>query len=81
MRKAGIVVHSRPHTTLKRLLVSPKDKDDTTEKCGVIYHLNCQDYSAEYIGEMERALSQRLKEHKREASPVAQHMKRQASTE
>lgn len=75
MRKAGIVVHSRPHTTIRRLLVSPKDKDNITDKCGVVYHLKCQDCRAEYIGETERALSRRLTEHKREASPVGQHMR------
>ncbi|CAH1245983.1 Hypp7622 [Branchiostoma lanceolatum] len=74
IRKAGVAVHSRPHTTIRRLLVAPKDKDSTEYKCGVVYHLSCEDCDAQYVGETERALKKRLTEHKRDYSPVAQHM-------
>lgn len=76
MRKVGIQVHARPHTTIRSILVSPKDKDSILDKPGVVYHLKCRDCRAEYIGETERALRKRVSEHKREASPVGQHLQR-----
>ena len=43
-------------------------------KCGVVYQLTCHDCEASYIGETERALKQRLKEHHKDSSPVGHHM-------
>ena len=43
-------------------------------KCGVVYQLTCQYCEASYIGETERALKQRLKEHIKASSPVGHHM-------
>ena len=74
MRKAGVSAHARPHSTLRSLLVNPKDKDEPQDKCGVVYHLSCKDCDAQYIGETERALRHRLKEHHRDASPVGHHL-------
>ena len=74
IRKAGVAVHSKPHTTIRSILVAPKDRDDPVDKCGVVYHLTCQDCDAHYIGETERALKTRLKEHNRDSSPVGHHM-------
>ncbi|CAH1242806.1 Hypp6981 [Branchiostoma lanceolatum] len=74
IRKTGVAVHSTPHTTIRRLLVAPKDKDKPDDTCGVVYHLTCEDCDAQYVGETERALKKRISEHKRDSSPVAQHM-------
>ncbi len=59
----GVAAHAKPHTTIRSILVAPKDKDHPQDKCGVVYQLTCQDCEASYIGETERALKQRLKEH------------------
>ncbi len=67
IRKAGVTAHTKPHTTISKLL-APEGK------CGVIYHLTCQDCYAQYVGETERALKHRLKEHSRDSSPVGHHM-------
>lgn len=77
IRKTGVQVHTKPINTIRSRLVAPKDKVDTLEKCGVIYHIECRDCSAAYVGETERCLGTRVKEHQREASPVAEHMARQ----
>ncbi|XP_019619742.1 PREDICTED: uncharacterized protein LOC109466463 [Branchiostoma belcheri] len=74
IRNTGVAVHSTPCTTIRRLLVAPKDKTEPEDTCGVVYHLTCEDCEAQYVGETERALRKRISEHKRESSPVAQHM-------
>ena len=56
--------------------MAPKDKGHPQDrpKCGVVYQLTCQDCEASYIGETERALKQRLKEHLKDSSLVGHHM-------
>ena len=75
IRKTGVAAHAKPHTTIRSILVAPKDKDHPQDKCGVVYQRTCQDCEeASYIGETERALKQRLKEHLKDSSPVGHHM-------
>ena len=74
IRKTGVSAHVKPHTTIRSILVAPKDNDHPQDKCGVVYQLTCQDCEASYIGETERALKQRLKEHQKESSKVGHHM-------
>ena len=66
--KRGISVHLKPRNTLRELLVSPKDKTEPNNKCGVVYQINCNNCNASYIGETERALGTRISEHKRDSS-------------
>ena len=61
IRKTGVTSHAKPHTTIRSILVAPKDKDNPKDKCGVVYQLTCHDCEASYIRETERALKQRLK--------------------
>ena len=51
-KKYGVQVHFKGGTTLKNLLVSPKDKDTITKKSSVIYWFNCDkiDCEDEYRG-------------------------------
>ncbi len=74
IRKAGVAAHTRPHDTLRRRLVRPKDSEEAQKKCGVVYHLSCAQCDSQYIGETERSLHKRLQEHRRESSPVGHHM-------
>ena len=57
IRKTGVAAHSKPHTTIRSILVAPKDKAHPQDKCGVVYQLTCHDCEASYIGETERALN------------------------
>ena len=41
----------------------------------MVYEVQCKDCDARYIGETERPLKARVKEHQRESSPVATHAK------
>jgi hypothetical protein len=63
-RKHNIALHSKPGYTLRQALVAPKDKLLTDEKQGVVYSVKCEVCDKEYIGETERPLSTRMKEHK-----------------
>ena len=72
-RKAGVIAHHRPYMTTRRILVAPKDPTPLTDQAGVIYRINCQDCTSCYIGETERPLRIRTKEHHRDSSPVASH--------
>ena len=45
-------------------MVAPKDKLSIDEKQGVIYSVRCQGCDGEYVGETERKLSTRMREHR-----------------
>jgi hypothetical protein len=73
-RKAGVAAHVRPHTTIRSLLVAPKDKTCPADKCGVVYSFQCDQCHASYVGETERQLRKRIAEHHRQSSPIGQHL-------
>ena len=53
MRKYGVATAMRPHTTLRRLLVHPKDKVELAEQGELVYQIPCKN-SCEYTGETGR---------------------------
>ena len=71
----GIQTHFKGGSTIKTLLVSPKDNDPMNNKSGAIYwfqfgDLTCND---EYIGETSRTFGERFKEHLKDPSPIHHH--------
>ena len=64
-QRYGIQVHLKGGTTLKNLLVSPKDKDSITKMSSVTYWFRCDsnDCEDEYTGESSRMFGERYKEH------------------
>ena len=74
IRKAGVTTHIRPFNTIRGRLVHPKDQLDRLDQAGVVYKISCNDCDATYVGETERKLNTRFKEHHRSSSPVGQHM-------
>ena len=60
-----IQTHLKGGSTIKNLLVSPKDKDPMVSKSGAIYWLQCGDPTCddEYIRETSRTFEERFKEH------------------
>ena len=80
IRPYGIQVHHKPSNTIRSRLVRPKDKVDKLEKANVVYRIECQECSVKYIGETERQLGKRVKEHRRAPSPVALHMQQHQHT-
>ena len=73
--KYGIHTHFKGNSTLKQLLVRPKDQDPNDKKSGVIYSYQCGEivYDEEYIGETSRTLVERYREHLKEPSPIHVH--------
>ena len=65
---------SRGNTTIKQILVKPKDKDPKDSKSGLIYSYQCPqlDCNDEYIWETARMLGERRK-HLKQPSPIHGH--------
>ena len=75
VRSKGIQVHFKGTNTVETLLMAPQDKDQKLQKSGIIYkfkclHIHCPE---QYIGESERTLGYKVKEHLRAASLIHQH--------
>ena len=70
-RRFGVEVYFRGGSTIRDLLVHPKDKDTILKKSGVIYKYSCGrvDCGEEYIGESGRTFGERYREHMRAPSP------------
>ena len=77
-RTCGIATSFKPHSTLRKQPVSPKDPTPADKKSGVVYEIHCMTCPDIYIGHTGRQLGERLKEHKslapsRKLSAVAEH--------
>ena len=71
----GIQTHFRGNSTIKNILVSPKDKDPMENKSEAIYWFQCGDLlcGEEYIGETSRTFGERFKELLKEPFPIHNH--------
>ena len=74
--KYGIQVHFKGNTTIKQVLMKPKDQDPKDSKSGIVHsyqcnHLTCDE---EYLGETARTLGERRKEHLKQPSPIHGHI-------
>ena len=67
-RTHDIAIHSKPGYTLRQALVARNDVLSSDDKQGVIYSVICQGCDGEYVGETERKLSTRMKEHRTSVS-------------
>ena len=56
------IIYHKPYNTLRELLVHPKDKTETGQKCGVVYQITCE-CGEHYVGETSRSMGTRFKEH------------------
>ena len=61
----NIRVAHKPITTLRQLLTNVKDKDESRNRQGAVFKVNCSDCHASCFGEIDRNLTTRLTEHKR----------------
>ena len=70
--KYGIQTYFQGNTTIKQVLVKPKDQDPKDKKSGVIYSFQCNHIACdeEYIGETARTLWERCKEHLKQPSAI-----------
>ena len=72
--KYGIQVHCKGNSTIKQILMKPKDTDPKDSKSGLIYYKCPQlDCNEEYIGETGRTLGERRRECLKQPSPIHWH--------
>ena len=71
----GIQTLFKGSSTIKNLLVSPKDKDPMVSKSWAIYWSQFGDLICDngYIGETSRTFGEGFKEHLKEPSPIHHH--------
>ena len=71
----GVQVYFKGGTTIKNLLMAPKDIDPMMKKSGVIYSYKCGrvECDEEYIGESSRTFGERFKEHQKAPCPIFDH--------
>jgi len=75
-KKHGANIFHKPFNSIRQNLTKVKDKTDKMKKCGVIYHVQCEDCKNDYVGETARQLDTRLKEHlTRTSSAIYEHCK------
>ena len=60
----------RPTSTLKNILVHPKDKKDITEISDAVYNIPWKSCDKSYIGETGRLFGTRLKEHQKDSEII-----------
>ena len=75
--KYGIQTYFKGNTTIKQVLMKPKDQDPKDKKKGVIYSFQCKCIACneEYVRETVRTLGERCKEHLKQPSPIHAHIK------
>ena len=80
--KYGIQANFKGNTTLKQLLMKPKDQDPKENKSGIIYSYQCTKLvcNEKYIGETSRTLGERHKEHLKQPSPIHAHIQQTGHT-
>ena len=77
----GIQAHFKGGSTIKNILVSPKDNDPMVNQSGAIYWYQCGDLGCddEYIGETSRTFGERYKEHLKPPSAIHPPATKQAT--
>ena len=63
--KRDVRLRFRLNQTLRQLLVKPKDPVPMDIQNGVVYRIPCKDCEKMYVGQTDRPLAWRVKEHQR----------------
>ena len=73
----GVSICFKPHQTLRKILVAPKDRTKVEDQTGVVYRIPCGGYNKVYVGKTKRSVGERIKEHTAKIannlSAVAEH--------
>ena len=80
--KYGIQAYFKGNTTIKHVLMKPKDQDHKDKKSGVIYSYQCEDIACgeEYIGETARTLGEDTRSNLKQPSPFHAHIQQTGYT-
>ena len=60
LEEVDIRVRFRPNTSLKKLLVKPKDPVPVERRTGIVYQIPCKDCSQTYVGQLARSIVDRI---------------------
>ena len=71
MKKYNANTAMKPHNTIKRSLVRPKEKVEPQKMCERVYSITCKNCNAKYIGETKRTLETHIKEHKEDVEEAS----------
>ena len=71
-KKHNVEVAMKPHSTLRNLLVHPKDKREKLQCSNVIYEIGCKNCDHSYVGETSRLFGVRLSEHQTEVKKASE---------
>ena len=73
----GVQVYFKGGTTIKNLLMAPKDQDPMKKRSGIIYRYKCNrvECNDEYIAESSRTFGERFKELLKVPYPIFDHYK------
>ena len=71
----GVQAYFKGGTTIKRLLMAPKDQDPMQKRSGVIYRYKCDrvECDEEYIGESSRTFREEVQGTSEDPSPIFDH--------
>ena len=78
----GIQAYFKGNTTIKQILMKPKDQDPKDKNSGVIYSYQCGDIACGegYIGKTSRILGERYRKHLKQPSPIHAHIQQTGHT-
>ena len=71
-KKHNVEAAMKPHSTLRNLLVHPKDKREKLQCSNVIYEIGCKNCDHSYVGETSRLFGVRLSEHQTEVKKASE---------
>ena len=79
LKTYNIASAMRPHCSLRKMLVHPKDKRDPLQTTDVIYNIPCKNCDKSYVGETGRKFGKRMDEHKSEAEKAGATVRTRAA--
>ena len=71
MKKYNVNTGTKPHNSIKRSLVRPKDIVEPQKMCEWVHSIACKNCDATYIKETKRTLGNHIKEHKEDAEKAS----------
>ncbi|XP_072046220.1 uncharacterized protein [Amphiura filiformis] len=72
LKKHDIATAMRPHSTIRKMVVHPKDKQEPVKTPNCVYEIPCGSCDLTYVGETKRTFGTRMDEHRREAEKASQ---------
>ena len=79
MKNYNLSTAMKPHCTIRRQLVHPKDKREPRDVTHAVYSIPCKNCDKVYVGETARLVGTRIDEHKKEADALSKKIATRAT--